>query len=119
MKTRLEAYDRLQRKFSFVMELNTMSNCKIEASAKTLLQYYRDDLEESLLSQEMIHFSTLIKQHHFDSKCTEIQIFRLINENEFLHAFPNVSVVFRLYFSLIISICSGERSFSVLKRVKN
>ena len=106
MKTRLEAYDRLQRKFSFVMELNTMSNCKIEASAKTLLQYYRDDLEESLLPQEMIHFSTLIKQHHFDSKCTEIQIFRLINEN------------FRLYFSLIISICSGERSFSVLKRVK-
>ena len=119
MKTRLEAYDRLQRKFSFVMELNTMSNCKIEVSAKTLLQYYRDDLEESLLPQEMIHFSTPIKQHHFDSKCTEIQIFRLINENEFLHAFPNVSVVFRLYFSLIISICSGECSFSVLKRVKN
>ena len=49
MKTRLEAYDCLQRKFSFVMELNTMSNCKIEASAKTLLQYYLDDLEESLL----------------------------------------------------------------------
>ena len=64
MKTRLEAYDRLQRKFSFVMELNTMSNCKIEASAKTLLQYYRDDLEESLLPQEMIHFSTLIKQQN-------------------------------------------------------
>ena len=25
-----------------------MSNCKIGASAKTLLQYYPDDLEESL-----------------------------------------------------------------------
>ena len=44
MKTRIEAYDRLQRKFSFLIELNTMSNCKIEASAKTLLQYYSDDL---------------------------------------------------------------------------
>ena len=60
MKIRLEAYDRLLRKFSFVMELNTMSNCKIEASAKTLLQYYLDDLEESFLPQEMIHFSALI-----------------------------------------------------------
>ena len=32
MKTRIVAYDRLQRKFSFLMELNTMFNCKIEAS---------------------------------------------------------------------------------------
>ena len=97
-----------------------MSNCKIEASAKTFLQYYLNDLEESLLSQEMIYFSTLIKQHHFNSECEEIQIFMFINENEFMHAFPNVFVVFRLYLCLIIiSICSGERSFSVLKRVKN
>ena len=118
MKTRLEAYDGLQRKFSFLIELNTMSNCKIEASAKSLLQYYPDDLEESL-PEEMIHFSTLIKQHHFNSKCKEIQMFKFINENEFVHAFPNVSVVFRLYLCLMISNCSGERSFSALKRVKN
>ena len=118
MKIRIEAYDRLQRKFSFLMELNTMSDRKIEASAKMLLQYYPDDLEESL-PEEMIHFSTLIKQHHFNSECKEIQMFRFINENEFMHAFPNVCVVFRLYLCLMISNCSGERSFSVLKRVKN
>ena len=67
----------------------------------------------------MIHFSTLIKQHHFYSECKEIQMFRLINESKFMPAFPNVSVVFRLYLCLMISNCSGERSFSVLKRVKN
>ena len=72
-----------------------MPNCKIEASAKTLLPYYPDDLEERL-PEEMIHFSTLIKQHHFNSECKEIQMFRFINKNEFMHAFPNVSVVFRL-----------------------
>ena len=106
MKTRIEAYDRLQRKVSSLMELNTMSNCKIEASAKALLRYYPDDLEE-LLPEEMIHFSTLIKQHHFNSEYKEIQMFRFINENEFMHAFPNVSVVFRLYLCLIIFNCLG------------
>ena len=95
MKTRIEAYNHLHIKVSFLMELNTMPNCKIEASAKTLLPFYPDDLEE-LLSEEMIHFSTLIKQHHFNSECKEIQMFRFINKNEFMHAFPNVSVVFRL-----------------------
>ena len=95
-----------------------MSNCKIEASAKTLLQYYSDDMEESLL-EEMIHFSTLIKQHHFNSECKDIQKFKFINKNEFMHAFSDVSVVFRLYPSLMISNCSGERSFLVLKTAKN
>ena len=52
--------------------------------------------------------TTLIKQHHFNSECKEIQMFRFINENEFMHAFPNVSVVFRLYLYLMISNCSGE-----------
>ena len=117
MKPRIAAYDRLQRKFLFLMELNTMSKCKIEASSKALLQYYLDDLEESL-PEEMIHFSTLIKQHHFNSERKEIQIFKFINENKFTHTFPNESVVFRLYLCLTISNCSGERSFLVLKRVK-
>ena len=46
-------------------------------------------------------------------------MFRFINENEFMHAFPNVSVVFRLYLCLMTYNCSSERSFSVLKRAKN
>ena len=46
-------------------------------------------------------------------------MFRFIDENKFMHAFPNVSVVFRLYLCLMIFNCSGERLFSVLKRVKN
>ena len=45
MKTRIKAYNRLQRKFSFLVELNTVSSCKIEASAKSLLQYYPDDMD--------------------------------------------------------------------------
>ena len=83
MKTLLEAYDSLQRQFSFLIKLNTMSNCKIEASAKSLLQYYPDDVEESL-TEEMIYFSTMIKQHHFNSECKKIQMFKFINENEFV-----------------------------------
>ena len=61
----------------------------------------------------------MIKQHHFSSECKEIQMFRFIGENKFMHAFPKVSVVFRLYLCLMISNCSCKRSFLVLKAVKN
>lgn len=33
--------------------------------------------------------------------------------------FPNVETIFRIFLTLMISNCSGERSFSRLKRVKN
>ena len=50
------------------------------------------------LPEEMIHFSTMTKkQHHLNSEYKEIQMFRFIDENKFMHAFPNVSVVFRRY----------------------
>ena len=95
-----------------------MSNCKIEASAKRLLQYCPDDLEESMPG-EIIHFSTLIKPDHFNSECKEIQLLRFINKNKFMHTFLNVSVVFRLYLCLMIFNCSGERSFLIQNGGKN
>ena len=33
--------------------------------------------------------------------------------------FPNVEITLRIYLSMFVSNCSGERSFSTLKRVKN
>ncbi|ELU08783.1 hypothetical protein CAPTEDRAFT_102355 [Capitella teleta] len=34
-------------------------------------------------------------------------------------AFPNVETLLRIYLSMLVTNCSGERSFSTLKRVKN
>ena len=33
--------------------------------------------------------------------------------------FPNIEIALRIYLSLMVSNCSGERSFSKLKRIKN
>ena len=118
MKTRIEVATVFKENFRFRWNWTPCPTAKLKQVRKRLLQYYPNELEESL-SEEMIYFSTLIKQHHFNSECKEIQMSRFINENKFMHAFPNVSIVFRLYLCLMIFDCSGERSFSVLKRVKN
>ena len=46
-------------------------------------------------------------------------MYKLIKENGLESAYPNVNIVLRIYFSLLVTNCSGERSFSKLKRVKN
>ena len=90
LKTPIAAYNLLQQRFLFMAELKTKINCKIEESAKTLLLHYSDDLEESL-PEEMIHFSALLKKHHFNSECSiEFQMLKFMNENGLMCVFPNV-----------------------------
>ena len=36
-----------------------------------------------------------------------------------IETFPNVNVALRIYLCMMVSNCSGERSFSKLKRIKN
>ena len=49
----------------------------------------------------------------------ELRMYRLLLENNLETAFPNVLITLRIYLSLMISNCSGERSFSKLKLIKN
>ena len=92
------------------------SECSIEIK---MLKFIYENLEESL-PKEMIHFSELVKHHHFNSECSiEIKMLKFRNVNGLMSGFPNVFVVLRMYLFLIISNCSGERLFSVLKRVNN
>ena len=44
--------------------------------------------------------------------------FRLLLESGAANAFHNVDVCHRIYMCLMVTKCGGERSFSVLKRVK-
>jgi hypothetical protein len=49
----------------------------------------------------------------------EVRMYKLILENKLETVFPNIEVALRIYLSLMISNCSGERSFSILRYIKN
>ena len=49
----------------------------------------------------------------------EVRMYKLILENKLETVFPNIEVALRIYLSLMISNCSGERSFSILCYIKN
>ncbi|ESO05720.1 hypothetical protein HELRODRAFT_77310 [Helobdella robusta] len=42
-----------------------------------------------------------------------------IQENNIIATFPNLNVILRIYLNLPVSNASGERSFSVMGRIKN
>ena len=47
-----------------------------------------------------------------------VRICRLVVSNNLETVFPNTVILFRIYLSMMVSNCSGERSFSKLKLLK-
>ena len=66
-------------------------------------------------------YTSLIESSVFEpnSMCesTELKMFKLLKTCK--QSFPNVLVAVRLYLTLMSSNCTGERSFSKRKRIKN
>ena len=54
-----------------------------------------------------------------DVESLELRMYRLIVANNMEIVFPNTWIALRIYLSLMISNCSGERMFSKLRRIKN
>ena len=88
-----------------------------------LIKSYPEDLEESL-GEEYVQFTELLENDlasHIGAKqdLAELQLYRLITDNSLESSFPNVENTLRIYLSRMVTKCSGERSFSKLKRIKN
>jgi len=52
-------------------------------------------------------------------KWTEMTMFSTIHSYDIVSAFANVEIALRVYLSLFATNCTGEISFSNLKRIKN
>ena len=100
--------------------LDTADSAEIEEATKKL---FPGDLE-TCLSMELIQFAEFFKLF-IDNAALEStvskeqQFYKLLWEKEVRCTFPNVDVLLRIYLVLMISNCSGERSFSKLKLIKN
>ena len=80
-------------------------------------QVYESELGESLCDEliQFVEFMKAINSENF----TEADMYRAIIENGLKDTFPNTEIAQRIYLSLMVSNCSGERSFSKLKLNKN
>ena len=47
-----------------------------------------------------------------------LRMLQTIVNNEMQNPFPNIYICLRIYLSLLVTNCSGERSFSALKRIR-
>lgn len=105
-------------KFNFLFCLEKCDSTQIKDGCTILKETYKNDLEN--FGNECIHFKCLISKLKFSEEDNKaVVMLKYIIENEIESTYPNIYVVLRIFLTIPISNCTGERSFSTLKRVKN
>lgn len=121
LNDRISAYNLMSERFGFLSQIDAMTPDELAAAASKIISLYKNDVDSNL-SNELVQFSEVIKiyKNDYDAKMpNELIFYQILMNNQFKSTFPNVEIVLRIYLVLMASNCSGERSFSKLKLVKN
>ena len=122
LSDRIRAYDVVSDRFGFLNHLEDLSISELQKAADNLVKLYNGDLAISLWN-ELVQFVAIIdafkKDYNVDSEPKEIFLYRILMDNNLGAAFPNIEITLRMYLVLMVANCSGERSFSKMKIIKN
>lgn len=106
----------------------TISADEIKKKAENLIKVYHEDLQTDLI-YELEQLVPMMKSQPQDfltkvqdEKSNLISPFKVLNwlvEKQMIDVFPNVYIALRIFVTIPIANSEAERSFSVLKRIKN
>ena len=90
------------------------------------MNVHTKDLEKSF-ADEVIHFKYYLCETKNPRETAtpnkeinkDLNMFNILKRDYLFETFPNISICLRIYLSLMISNCTGKRSFSTLKGIKN
>ncbi|CAM1329396.1 Uncharacterised protein r2_g3859 [Pycnogonum litorale] len=114
---RMEVYSKLKHQFDFLFTLHTSSETELCESAHKFQAHYPRDIQGSF-EDELMQFVDYTKQYPAESVSPPACLKR-IKEDGIANSFSNVDIALRIYLTLPVANTEGERSFSVLKRVKD
>ncbi|CAI6343833.1 unnamed protein product [Macrosiphum euphorbiae] len=112
MEKRKIAYLKLDERFNFLTD-ESLKDEEIKINANNLVEACKTDLESSFVNEFLI-----FKSFRETGMSVNEMLIKQIN-TKMVTSFPNVNIAFRIYLSIFGTSCESERSFSILKRVKN
>lgn len=110
-------YKAIHQKFSVITDMHCLNTAKLREKSLDLKNSFDQDIE-ALFENEMILFRNYCVKKNVENH-SPMDLLKLLRTNELHTVYPNVDIAYRMLVCTPISNCSAERSFSVLKRVKN
>jgi hypothetical protein len=121
LRHRLDAYKDVTDRFGFLQDFPSMDPDRVTAAAKKLSQFYSTDLDDNF-SNELIQFQAFLNIF-LNEKTAESSLeqfmYKLIIDKDVKATFPNTEVALKIFLTMMVTNCTGERSFSKMKLIKN
>ena len=126
LRRRANVYSDIAEMFLFLANLKA-AKVEIVRGVELLKEAYPEDVDPKL-TDELLHFHLYVRQTQNQGlNGTEKQsislshgdLYEIMCKEKIHTAFPNVEAILRLFLSLMVTNCSGERSFLRLKSIKN
>ena len=115
LQERRVAYQSVYDRFKVIVNLCSLPDAEIRSEAEKLITAFPRDFSNVLI-EEIVQFAAFAKLR---SCLTPSQQALLLHDEGLADTFPNVNVALRIYLSMMVANCSGERSFSKLALIKN
>lgn len=137
LNTRAKVYFNLNETFGFLSNLDNLSKDDIRNGASVLRQKYPSDIGDEF-AEECVFFKDFIEDFDFSEirlksklgrrlkrekkeesaiQNLPLSLLKLIRLKKLTTLFPNLDIAFRILLCMMASNTSGERSFSILKRI--
>ncbi|XP_065642588.1 uncharacterized protein LOC136074212 [Hydra vulgaris] len=115
LEKRSSAYEKINDSFGFLVNIQTIANVELKDHCSNLAQIYKKDINENELFFECQQFKYYISkdEHSFT------EFYSTLKRDHLESTFPNIEISLRIFLSMMVSNCTGERSFSKLKLIKN
>ncbi|KAJ8926839.1 hypothetical protein NQ314_020689 [Rhamnusium bicolor] len=123
MGCRCQAYIGTLEQFDVLFHLKDVNVTELKETGLTISKAFFHDIENDIV-EELVHLQCHLKSLNLGSNRVAIPenprtLLKWLKEKELQDIYPNVEILLRIFNTLPISNTSAERSFSVLKRIKN
>lgn len=117
LNERKAAYLVINKNFGFLFDLNRSDTLSVRQSALNIVSIYTEDLNTSFV-EEVIQFKKITESFH-NNDLSMNGLLKKLSNSPLKATFPNVLIILRIFACMPCTNAIGERSFSVLRRVKN
>ena len=122
LNRRGEAYEEISSKFTFLIKLGHLSAEEITECSEKLANFYPQDLDQRELvskCEHLKHYMSLASAKTSVGLPSMSGLYAMIKKDNLESTFPNVEIALRIFLCMMVTNCTGERSFSKLKLIKN
>jgi len=114
---RFKAVSSICNLFEVLWNFDEMEEKSLIEAASILQTKYKNQISEEIVDE--FKFLKRVYKTNFKGCTKPCELLKDIIEMGFLNIYPNIAIALRIFLTLPVSVAEAERSFSVLKRIKN